>query len=77
MGKNKAVVALTIVTVALSACLGEEKAETDFSGNPTGQNSAPRISGSPGDAIMMGDLYEFAPSAEDVVLLEIRKRLDQ
>ena len=64
---KKTIVAFTIGIAALllSACLDQEEAETDFGGNDTGQNSAPRISGSPGDAIMMGDLYEFVPSAED------------
>lgn len=56
------------VLLALGGCLSGEESSSNsgFSETPTGsQNNPPRISGSPESAVMVGDVYNFVPTASD------------
>ena len=61
---------ITCAALALEGCLPAEEGQASFSGDdsgPTGDggNSAPTISGSPADAVTIGDSYSFSPNASD------------
>ena len=53
-----------VLTLALGACLSDEKSETDGD-EVTTPNNPPMISGNPQAAVMMGNNYSFTPSASD------------
>ena len=67
MNKHQ-LLAVAVALFSLSACLSEQESTTGAESSETttpSQNSAPSISGSPDTAVLVGDFYEFAPSAED------------
>ena len=58
--------AVILATLTLSGCLDSGNQEADDSANINQpENSAPRISGTPENAILYGDMYQFQPSATD------------
>ena len=57
---------ILVLTLALGACLSDEKSDTDGAGDEvTTPNNPPTISGNPQTAVMMGNNYSFTPSASD------------
>ena len=68
---KKPVVALTLALMAatLGGCLAKDKTNVDVGDAPAPPtatpNTPPSISGSPGNAIMVGGAYAFTPSASD------------
>ena len=62
----KAIALLTTLSLALSGCLSNEPTDViDDNTNPPPDNVAPVISGNPGNAISIGDMYSFSPNASD------------
>jgi hypothetical protein len=65
---NRSLVVVMLFASAgmLGGCLGsEESDEASFIPPGPDGNAMPTISGSPGNAIMVGDIYEFTPLAND------------
>ena len=61
---------ITFAALVVAGCLPAEEGQASFDGGasgPTGDggNSAPTISGSPADAVTIGDSYSFSPDASD------------
>lgn len=59
---------LAILVFILSGCLQNEESDTSNESSETttgSQNSPPSVSGSPDNAVLVGDTYDFAPTAND------------